>query len=357
MARRRRAVVAVLLVLGVLATAGIASAASLNVRTASLGAFTASHPCPGTLAATTTTTTGTASTVQVTAPAACASRLLRVAVDDGSVVREGTVTAPASGSVTVTLNGTYTPSTGVVVAGTVDGWSLAATWAYTPPAPPTTGPVTAGTSWTTIPSLTWPTLVNGRQACFAVTVSTSNTGGQEEWALVLDTNQRPFNGATTGYQIGGADGGRVRFASTTPTAGRLTIVGIGDDRKLRSPDSLSFSVCNYGTPAPAYDPALTYTVTQSAPSTDWSPCTTVTVAVTGTPLFYAGWRADVDMAPAIAAIRAAGGVWAGTVSVRTGDVSAQLLTGTTWRATGTGWNTAGVRDGSPQSFTMCADRR
>lgn len=137
-----RRILAALLVaiagVGELAVAGLGggSAASLALDSVTVTSITATHPCPGTLAATTPTTSGTSSTVRVTAPAACAGRTLAVAVTDGSAVRQGTAVAPASGSVTIALNGAYTPTTSTTVAATVTGWSLPVTWSYTPPVVP-----------------------------------------------------------------------------------------------------------------------------------------------------------------------------------------------------------------------------
>jgi len=118
--------------LGVLGTANLGSAASLAVSTSAVSTATVSHPCPGTLAATTPSTSLPVSTVMVTAPAACAGRQLQVAVTSGGATVQGTATAPASGAVVVTLSGAYTPSTTTVVAATVSGWDLPATWTYTP---------------------------------------------------------------------------------------------------------------------------------------------------------------------------------------------------------------------------------
>lgn len=152
------AVVVALGAIGVV-TLGGASAASLTVGGATITAVTVAHPCPGTLAATTPSTTGSVSTVQVTPPAACAGRTVAVAVSDGTVVRQGTALAPASGSVTVALDGAYVPGVATTVAATVDGWSLPTTWSYVPgvrpaircwtsdPARPCSASVTVRDAW------------------------------------------------------------------------------------------------------------------------------------------------------------------------------------------------------------------
>ena len=352
----KRPLIAVLLVLGVLATASVGSAASLTIAGGSLGTHAAGHPCPGTLAATTAPTSLPVSTVTVTAPPACAGRTLTVAVNDGVNVRQGIATAPASGSVAVGLNGTYSPSAGTQVAAVVNGWYLATSWTNTPPVvPPTSGAVTPGTSWTDIRSLTWPTVQAGQQFCFAVTVSTTNGNGQQDWALNLNVAQRPFNNATSGYQLGGADAGKVAFTSEVPVGGVLQIVGTNSYKKLRSSDSLSFTVCNDDTPPPAYDPALTYTVTQGPVTGDnANACVATTVSVTGTPIFFAGWRADINMTAAIALASSGGQTFSGVYA--TGDsYTMQQLPGNIWRVSGAHWDNYGIRDGMTRTVVLCAN--
>jgi hypothetical protein len=132
---RRSAALSAIAVLAVVAL-GIsnASAASLSVIAGKLAAFGATHPCPGTLAATTSPTSIPVSTVTITPPAACVGRTVAVTVVAGATQVQGTVTAPASGSVTVALNGSYTPSTSTQVVAVVDGWDMPTSWVYTPPA-------------------------------------------------------------------------------------------------------------------------------------------------------------------------------------------------------------------------------
>lgn len=334
-----------------------ANAAALPLTGSSLASRTASHPCPDPDPATATAATGSGTTysaVSATVPAECEGRELKVTLLNGTTeLRSGTATVAGSGATTVDLGGSYTAAANLTVRAVVDGWDLPTTWSFTPPAP--TGPVTPGTTTTDLRSVQWTSVTVGRQFCVAVTVSTTNPNGEEDWAVDLNTDQRPFNGATTGYQITGTDWANVAFASEAPVGGKFTIVGTGAYKKLRAVDSLSFTVCNYDTPPPTYDPGLAYAVVSSPPTGDWNPCVTSTVSVVGTPVFFAGWRADVDMSPAISAITAAGGVFTG-MHLPTGDMTMSQISETVWRVTGTGWNTAGVRDSTTQTFTLCARR-
>jgi hypothetical protein len=213
--------------------------------------------------------------------------------------------------------------------------------------------VTPGTPWTDIRALSWPTVVAGQQFCFDVTVSTTNASGQEDWALDLDVAQRPFNGATSGYQVQGADAGKVRLASA-PVGGILTIVGTGSYRKLRSSDpALSFRVCHWGTPVPAYDAALTYLVSQGPVTGDPNgACVATTVAVTGTPVFYAGWRADVDMTAAIALASSGGNSFDGVYA--NDGYTIEVLPGNVYRVSGAHWGNYGLRDGMTRTVVLCA---
>lgn len=353
-----RALMAAALMLPLGTGAGIAHAAVLNVHPASLSTFTVGHPCTGTMTATTPTTSGTTTAVDLTAPTGCAGLPLAITLTSGAEVRHGAAIAPASGSVRVTFDESYTPSTSVAVAATVAHWHLPTTWSYTPAVvePPTAGPVTPGTDWTDIRSLTWPTVNVGQQFCFDVTVSTTNRNGQEDWALNLNIAQRPFNGAVSGYQILGADAGKVAFTSTVPSDGVLKIVGTGSYKKLRSSDpALSFSVCHWGTPAPAYDPALSYSVNQGpvvgGPN---AACVTTEVRVTGTPVFYAGWRADIDMSAAIALASSPGNTFSGVYAQNDG-FTIEVRPGNVYRVSGAHWGNYGLRDGMTRTVVLCAN--
>ena len=303
MARRRTGpAIAALLLLGALATASVASAASISVNAGAMDTFTVGHPCHGTLAATTPTTTGTVSTVSVTPPAACAGRTVAVAVNDGTVVRNGTATAPASGSVTVALNGAYTPSTTTQVAATASGWHLDTSWSYTPPAPPATGPIVPGNAQTVITDIAW-TQPAQNQVCVDVTVTTN--AASSWWRVDLNVNQPPFNGATSGYQLDG----NVQFipGSGTAVGGVLGIEGSNPGWGRLNPGATrTFEVCHWGTPAPADLPSA-YTVTYSQGTwTDVEACVLATITGNGSSEFYFGWSVPIDMTAAYQRIQSAG---------------------------------------------------
>ncbi len=189
------AVVAAVGVLGVMSLGG-GSAASLALGSATLTSVAVGHPCPGTLAATTPTTSGSVSTVQLTPPAACAGRVVAVAVSDGTVVRQGTAVAPASGSVTVALDGAYVPGVATTVAATVDGWSLPTTWSYVPGARP------AIRCWTSDPTRPCSASVTVRDAWSSgynldITITdtrATNANNPVPWTIEIDfSNSRyPF---------------------------------------------------------------------------------------------------------------------------------------------------------------------
>lgn len=299
----RRPLAALLLALAVVATATLGSAATLTVNAASISTFTVTHPCDGTLTATTPTTTGTVSTVQVTPPAACSGRTIAVAVSDGTVVRQGTATAPASGSVTVTLDGAYTPSeNGISVAATADGWHLETSWSYTPPVP--MDPITPGNDQTEIVSISW-TIQNHNQACAQVTVTT-NTTQQSWWRVNLNIDQAPFHGAASGYQL---SENTVRFIPTSGVAvdGVLGIEATNNGwGRLSAGTTRTFTVCHYGLPNPPDVPSA-YTVTYSQGTwTDTQACVRATITGNGSSEFYFGWKAQIDMTPAYQRIESTG---------------------------------------------------
>ncbi len=148
---------------------------------------------------------------------------------------------------------------------------------------------------------------------------------------------------------------KVAFAAN-PDAGKVTIVGTGNYKKLRSTDpALSFTVCHYSTPAPQYDPALTYTVIQGpVTGNPWNACVTTSVSVTGTPLFYAGWRADVEMSAAVALANTPPNTYQ-RVYASGGAYTLQQLPGNVWRVSGSHWGNYGIRDGQGITFTLCAE--
>lgn len=256
----------------------------------------------------------------------------------------------SGGSMTVASSAFTPPATtdGDVVLG-LNGWAIPASWAYVPPAPEPQGPVTPGDNIEFVgdgPS--WNVMGVGNQFCFdAVVRGTSPTPAP--WTLDLHVTQRPFNGRTTtsGLQLYTWNG--YEWVSNNAVDGVLQIRGTGAKATISASQEYTVTLCDYGSPPPLYDPVLTYTVSPGAITGDanWA-CMAVTVAVAGTPLFYAGWRADVDVTPLLA-LRTGTPVF----GVQEGDHQVAFLGGTTYRVTGSGWGTGRIRDDAPRAFHIC----
>lgn len=351
----KRPLIAVLLVLGALATASVGSAASLTITGGSLGTHAAGHPCPGTLAATTDPTSIPVSTVTITPPAACVDRTVTVAVNDGVNVRQGTATAPASGSVTVGLDGSYSPSATTQVAAVVSGWYLATGWTYTPPVIPP-GPIVPGNANTVILPIIW-TQPAQNQVCALVTVTT-NTQEKSPWLVNLNVAQPPFNGATSGYQI---TTGQAEFTpSGTAQNGVLSIKGgnNGWDTLAQGTDR-SFTVCHYGLPIPPDTPSAYTYVTSNGTWTDTEACVVATITGNGSSSFYFGWAVPVNMTPAFQRIQSAGytvsrlALFPGSSTVA--SVSPALSPGTSAYVVRSEWQGV-LRQSESLAVTVCAYR-
>ncbi|WP_448059080.1 hypothetical protein [Cellulomonas hominis] len=344
------------------ATLSTASAAGLSLRVGKLTSLAMAGRCTADAVQATAgpTTAGTATTVALSAlPAACLGRAVtvRLYAPDGTALAtvDTAATLPTAGT-TATVTVPAYPVTAVGgVALSIGTWGVRAVWSA-PAVPPATGPITPGPD-TTVSTQSWPVLaVSGTQFCSTSVVTTTSVT-PVVWRLDLHVTQRPFNGATAAgsYQLNTEVG--ARFLTTEAVGGVLSIGGSTtgdgvDHRRISAGQSLTVKVCNYSAPAPAYDPTLLYTVTSSAPSgSRYYACMTATVAVTGSPQFYVGWRADVDVAPLRSFIAAAGGS-PGDPQV-SGNITATHLSRTTWRVVPTAWNTTAVRDGVSQSFPVC----
>ena len=213
----------------------VANAATLNLADGSLGAAVIAHPCAGTLAATTPPTSIPVSTVTITPPAACVGRTVAVTVVAGAVQRQGTATAPASGTVTVTLDGSYSPSTTTQVAAVVDGWNLPTGWTYTPPA---TGVIVAGNRDTELTVGDW--FTSGTLTC--VRVAPFVTEGNKTWRINVNTASAPFDGAAPVFT--GQDAGKVTTIGA-PAGGWQLVGGIPPWDKLQQIQDvpLVFNIC------------------------------------------------------------------------------------------------------------------
>jgi len=224
--RARKLRMAALAAVVVLAGVSFASAAGLPLNGGVLTSANLTHPCAGNLAATTPPTSIPVSTVTITPPAACVGRTVAVTVVAGAVQRQGTATAPASGSVTVTLDGSYSPSTTTQVAAVVDGWNLPTTWSFTPPAVGLTA-----TCSTTHPRASCAADVVLRNSWAGgynldITVRDTRTNGNTKryaWTVVIDFS-------STGYPFvpNAIDGSGVVTASTCTQRPTLTFTGVTD---------------------------------------------------------------------------------------------------------------------------------
>lgn len=341
-----------------------ASAAALRVGGSALGALSATAPCaPTSLAVVpSAASAGRASAVVVSdVPAACQGlpanvRLYRA---DGSAVAttDTTLTLPVASSATVAVP-EFAVSDVAGVAMTVGTWGVATRWSAPVSAP--SGPVTAGAN-TVLDALTWPVVQGGgTQLCFEARVTTTSAT-PVAWSIDMHVDQRPFNGEgrASAYSINRSD--LSTFTTASAVGGTLTIIGNPNAdqwntvARIKAGQYVTVDVCDWSAPAPVYDPALTYTVTTAQPtgSVEYA-CVRSTVSVTGSPQFYAGWRADVDLGPLFAKITADGRA-AGSPAVYYdgGTFSIARLSGDVWRVAATGSASYGVRDDVSRSFSVC----
>ncbi|KRD43141.1 hypothetical protein ASE38_02360 [Cellulomonas sp. Root930] len=331
--------------------ASVSSASALSLNTGKRQFTSSQGRCTSqAVAVTTAATSGSASSVSVSNldVAGCTGKALVVVVYDASSSTwtaakrfevSGTVTAAATALSSVTTS--FTPASAQKVYVTVGGWPVPAAWSYTGPA--TTGPVTPGVGVVLPPgSPAWTITSNGKQFCTSISVTGTSPTGQP-WTVDLRVDQRPFNGGTSASQYQLDEWNGYAWTTTTAVGGVLKITGTGSKATISSSQTYTIQLCQYDAPPPLYDPALAYTTTSTVSTDANNACITTTVAVSGAYPFFAGWRADVDMAPAFA-LRTSAGLSANTVEVRTGGIVVAPLTGQTYRFTPNGWGTYGVRD-------------
>jgi len=236
---------------------------------------------------------------------------------------------------------------GQIVLG-LDGWQVPAVWSYS--APVAQGPVTPGTNTEIVGgSPDWDIIGRGNQFCFTAVVKGTSATAQP-WTLDLHVNERPFNGRTQASSLHLNTWDGFTWVSTTAQNGLLQVKGTGAKATITSSQQYTIEICDWGAPLPSYDPSLTYTVT-TGPITG-SPsnaCIAVQVTVSGTPDFYAGWRADLDLTALLAYVSTPG------ATVRASDGrTVTFLSGKTYRISGTSWNHGTIRDDDPQNFEVCA---
>jgi hypothetical protein len=342
------------LVMVVLAGLGPASAARLAITSAPLTTASAAPCTAGTIAGRAGTVTNGSSTQVVLSavPAACQGRpvVVRVYAADGTplATSDTSATLTATDTTTVTVPA-FAAANAAGVAVTVSTWALGTVWSGTQTTP--AGPVTPGPG-TSFDQTTWTQVsTSGTQAC--VTVQVSGTAGTV-WRVDLHTDQRPFNGVTTGsgFQVHSPWWGQKLTAD--PVNGVLSIGG-GPGREARTAgETITVTICNYNLPAPVYDPTLTYRQSTAAPyGNEGYTCMETTVGVTGTPQFYAGWKAEVDVQPLVDFLAARGRTASAANATTQGNRVLTYLGGTRVRVAPSAWDTSGVRDDTTQTFLVC----
>lgn len=343
-----------LLVVAVLAGLGTASAARLTLTARTLTTASAAPCTAGTLAAQPGAVTNGSSTQVVLSavPVACQGKAVavRVYAANGTALAAADTAATLAGasSTTVTVP-SYAAGSAAGVAVTVGTWAIGTVWTGTQTGP--TGPVTPGPG-TSFDQTTWTQVAtSGTQAC--VTTQVSGTAGTV-WRVDLHTDQRPFNGVTTGsgFQVHSPWWGQKLTAD--PVDGVLSIGGGPGRETLSAGEVITVTICNYSLPAPRYDASLTYRQTTAAPyGNEGYACMETTVGVTGTPQFYAGWTSEVDVQPLVDFLAARGRTVDPARATTQGNRVLTYLGGTRVRVEPSAWDTSGVRDDTTQTYLVC----
>jgi len=252
----------------------------------------------------------------------------------------------------ITFPSTITTPSAVTKARTfINGWSIPTTWSYTAPVVPPTGPITTNPTTPGVTTTTVYTQPSGSQFCANITVSTTSTT-PINWKADLNITGVPFNGDTnlSHYQI--QQSYYYGFESQTPVNGKFTLISLQpSSQKVSNTQTQFITVCNYTTPPPTINPNLTYTQTQTTPTASYYVCKNVTVSVAGSPQFYVGWQATVDVTDLKNLyIPGTGGQVQGPSG---GYVRTNTATPNIYTITGNGYNTQAIKDGTPVTFTIC----
>lgn len=227
-------------------------------------------------------------------------------------------------------------------------WLDATTGSATPAPPPTVGvadqpdAITPGSGDYTL-TVSWNQMAP-KQTCATVTVI--GTGGLTAWSANLDTRLAPFNNGNvlSNYQIGWG------YVLSPIAGGVTTITGnIANTTQVSSSKSVQFTVCNYNLPYPAIFEGVLVNKTLDA-SNVYNPCSIIQVSVTAR--FYVGWAFEFDATELHTIFQGAGGqlVPAGPGNA---DVSVTHISGEMYRIQGVGWNTSGIRTGTPSNVLLC----
>jgi cellulase/cellobiase CelA1 len=308
------ALVVVAAVCGLLASAGLASAASLGgVTSASLSATETDTPrCDDQV---TYALLGSVTGVRVTDVAAgCAGAAVQAVVirADGAVLASATGTANA-GAFDLTLSATVDAAKVDGLRITFGGLEIPAVAAA--PSNPVTSTVTITSDW-------------GAGYCAEVTVSTTSAT-PVTWTSVVDLASYPVNGVPNNvwrasYSLAGATMTAVGLSyDATVVAGAPETYGYCADRPTPPPGAVTYATHVDSDWGSGYCATVTITTTSTAPVTWQVGVSLATAPVNGTP--YDVWNATTTFAH-------------------------QVLT-----ASGVGWNSS-VKAGSPATFGFCANR-
>lgn len=272
-------------------------------------------------------------------PAACAGLPLLLAVN-GTVLPSVAATAPAT-TFNHTLTGTLTRA-----ALLIDGWRVRTSIENTgEPIDPEPG----------YPDITTQVVyrqVSAGQFCADVTVTTTSVA-PIPWMVRLNIAGPPFNNTQSGYQFTYGYG----LTHPVPVDGQLHVAGqIASTQTVSASSSRVFYVCNYGPLNPPSIPGpesgITFSQSTVYPTqTGWYVCQTTTVTVTGSPTFFVGWETIIDLTQLRTWYI---GTPPGRAVMQSGGFSLENVSGNTFRVKGTDvWNTAGIRDNTPRTFTEC----
>ncbi|MBX9245788.1 hypothetical protein ICW40_13350 [Actinotalea ferrariae] len=194
----KRIALAVVLLIALIGSASMGSAASLTVRGGVIDTFTNARPCAdGATATGPSTTTATQTAVRLTVPADCVGKTVQVTiVDAAGVPHSSAPTLMTTVTRDIPVAGGYTGTSNLVVRATVDGWNLATTWSYTPPLPMASCRIVA----TNAPCTATVTLDRrssgffGTFSYYDVTVSPTNQG---QWEVTFNLDHPGYGSVPT----------------------------------------------------------------------------------------------------------------------------------------------------------------
>lgn len=230
------------------------------------------------------------------------------------------------------------------------------TWTAPPPEPPP-GPINPPPSAPFNFTVTY-SQPNGQQVCANIVVSTTSTT-PVPWSATLRVTGSPFNGDTRAQNYQFNPNGQYGFTSNQVNAsGNFIIEGRGVRANVVAGQDRVFSICNYSTPFPqGRASGVTYTVAPGNGSNytvapGFYVCQQFTVTTSGATQFFVGWDAVIDATPlANAYFTQTGQI--GEVKGPFGGYSRVSQGNNQFLISGTGWDTAGIKDGIQQQFSVC----